>query len=63
MRVPVAALTAMIFILFSTTGVVRYMTPFTTTGVVSKLAVIPVCTRATGDRLVTLPASICVSVE
>jgi hypothetical protein len=40
----------MIFILWSTTGVVMYITPLATMGVVSKLAVMLVWTSATRLR-------------
>ncbi len=48
----------MIFILSLTTGVVAYITPFTTIGVVSKLAGIAVWMIATGFRFATFLASI-----
>ena len=63
MRAPVTALKAMIFILLSTTGVVAYITPSTTIGVVSKLAVMPVWISAAGLSVSTLLSLICLSGE
>ena len=60
---PVAASSAMIFMRVSTTGVVTYMMPSTTSGVVSKLSNMPVCTVATGSSDATLFVVICVSGE
>ena len=63
MRSPLAALKAMIFILLSTTGVVAYITPSTTIGVVSKLAGMAVWMSATGFSPRTLRLLICRSGE
>ena len=60
---PFVASSAMTFILLSTVGVVMYMTPFTTRGVVSKLAVIPVWAIPASTIEPTLPESICLSGE
>ena len=53
----------MIFMRPSTTGVVMYMMPSTTIGVVSKLSNTPVCTILTGSSCATFDVSICVSGE